>query len=91
MRENITKWLSPPDPSINYNTARDAHYEGTAVWFAQSNTFKDWKASGSLLWIHGKRVFPPPLFFIVPTDRLSSGLWEERTYVCCTTRLTLAE
>ncbi|KAH9025285.1 hypothetical protein EDB85DRAFT_2149877 [Lactarius pseudohatsudake] len=46
---------SPPaDPSINYNAACEAHHEGTAAWCTQSNTFADWKASGSLLWIHGK-------------------------------------
>ncbi|KAH9963654.1 hypothetical protein BJV74DRAFT_799719 [Russula compacta] len=45
---------SPPDPSVNYNTASDAHHEGTALWFTQSNAFKNWKQSGSFLWIHGK-------------------------------------
>jgi hypothetical protein len=51
-------WLSPPDPSINYNTARDAHHHGSATWFTQHHTFQDWRASGSesLLWIHGKRI-----------------------------------
>jgi hypothetical protein len=27
------------------------------MWFTESSTFKDWKESGSLLWIHGKRTF----------------------------------
>ncbi|KAH9025307.1 hypothetical protein EDB85DRAFT_1893942 [Lactarius pseudohatsudake] len=52
------QWMSPQsppaDPSINYNAACEAHHEGTAAWCTQSNTFADWKASGSLLWIHGK-------------------------------------
>ncbi|KAH9055823.1 hypothetical protein EDB83DRAFT_2225148, partial [Lactarius deliciosus] len=48
------QWISAPDPSVNYNVACDAHHEGTAAWCSQGDTFADWKASGSLLWIHGK-------------------------------------
>src|SRR6266436_8884760 len=55
-RQDFVKWLSPPDPSINYNIARETHHKATAVWFTESNTFRDWKKSGSLLWIHGKRT-----------------------------------
>ncbi|KAH9026712.1 hypothetical protein EDB83DRAFT_2184135, partial [Lactarius deliciosus] len=59
-RINFRSWMSPEsppaDPSINYNAACEAHHEGTAAWCTQSNTFADWKASGSLLWIHGKRT-----------------------------------
>ncbi|KAH9983395.1 hypothetical protein BJV74DRAFT_622140 [Russula compacta] len=54
IRRDLQTWLSPPDPSVNYNTASDAHHEGTAAWFTESTTFEDWKTSGSLLWIHGK-------------------------------------
>jgi hypothetical protein len=59
LRESFHQWLSPPDPSINYNTARDAYHDGTAVWFTQGHTFQDWKtsSSGSLFWIHGKRTY----------------------------------
>jgi hypothetical protein len=59
MRQRLHQWLSPPDPSINYNTARDAYQGGTAAWFTQDDTFRDWKASGSgsLLWLHGNRMF----------------------------------
>ncbi|KAI0248526.1 hypothetical protein BJV78DRAFT_789652 [Lactifluus subvellereus] len=55
-RENCQKWLSPPDPSINFNTARKAYHDGTAAWFTRCVTFNRWKADGSenLLWIHGK-------------------------------------
>jgi hypothetical protein len=56
MRQDIEQWLSPVDPFINFNTANEAHYEGTAEWFTQSSVFKSWKDSGSLLWIHGKRI-----------------------------------
>ncbi|KAH9996977.1 hypothetical protein BJV74DRAFT_794986 [Russula compacta] len=56
IRWNLQRWLSPPDSSINYNTACDTRHQGTATWFTESTTFTDWKASGSLLWIHGKRT-----------------------------------
>ncbi|KAH9956740.1 hypothetical protein BC827DRAFT_1385898, partial [Russula dissimulans] len=48
------RWLSPPDPSINHNSARKAHHEGSAEWFLHGNTFPQWKTTiGSLLWIRG--------------------------------------
>ena len=49
-------WLSPPDPSTNYNTARGSHQGGTSEWFTHGSTFEEWIANGSLLWIHGKRM-----------------------------------
>ena len=55
-QENVRRWLSPPDPSTNHNIARRNHLDGTASWFTQSVTLKDWKETGSLLWIHGKRT-----------------------------------
>ena len=56
MRQDLRSWLSPPDPSINFNTASDAHHEGTALWFIQGQAFNNWKESGLLLWLHGKRT-----------------------------------
>ncbi|KAH8977717.1 hypothetical protein EDB92DRAFT_708792 [Lactarius akahatsu] len=53
-RKDLRKWIAPPDPSVNYNTASGAHHEGTAAWCTEGKTLADWKASGSLLWIHGK-------------------------------------
>ena len=55
--EEVQTWLSPPDPTTDHNVARKARLEGTAQWFLQDKRFKTWKAAGSLLWIHGKRVF----------------------------------
>ena len=59
MRKGFQEWLSPADPTINYNTARDTYHDGTAAWFTQSETLARWKEPGSesLLWIHGKRIF----------------------------------
>ncbi|KAH9055852.1 ankyrin repeat-containing domain protein [Lactarius deliciosus] len=54
LRQNLRKWIAPPDPSVNYNTASDAHHKGTAAWCTKGNTLANWRTSGSLLWIHGK-------------------------------------
>ena len=53
----LRAWLSPSDPSTNHNIARKAQYKGTAVWLFQGSIFIEWKSTGSLLWIHGKRAF----------------------------------
>ncbi|KAI0299910.1 hypothetical protein BC826DRAFT_966879 [Russula brevipes] len=29
LRQDLQNWLSPPDPTINFNAASDAHHEGT--------------------------------------------------------------
>ncbi|KAN0129321.1 hypothetical protein V8E53_012805 [Lactarius tabidus] len=54
LRKDHRKWIAPPDPSVNFNTASDAHHEGTAAWCTNGETAVSWKESGSLLWIHGK-------------------------------------
>ncbi|KAF8486223.1 hypothetical protein DFH94DRAFT_175659 [Russula ochroleuca] len=56
LREKIQKWLSPPDPSINHNTACEAHHNGTATWFLEGPIYNNWKTTGSLLWTHGNRT-----------------------------------
>ncbi len=83
MRKDLRNWLSPPDPSVNYNIASDAHHEGTAMWFMESDTFNNWKASDSLLWIYGKRTSPALCSFDLALIDLHfySRLWEECTQV----------
>ncbi|KAH9178440.1 hypothetical protein EDB89DRAFT_2089725, partial [Lactarius sanguifluus] len=54
IEQDVRRWLSPPDPSVNYNTAREAYQEGTASWIFEGSVFKEWELVGSLLWIHGK-------------------------------------
>ncbi|KAH9957799.1 hypothetical protein BC827DRAFT_1137259, partial [Russula dissimulans] len=50
----VQRWLSPPDPFITHDTARNAHHEGSAKWFIDGNTFQQWKMGpGSLLWVYG--------------------------------------
>ena len=56
LRDKLLQWLSPPDPSINHNIASKAHHDGTAEWFFRGSIFSQWKLTGSLLWIHGKRA-----------------------------------
>ncbi|KAH9073566.1 hypothetical protein EDB83DRAFT_82859 [Lactarius deliciosus] len=62
-RQELRRWVSPPDPSTNHNIACDASHKQTADWFFEGNKIKEWKSTGSLLWIHGKRT---PLFLLHP-------------------------
>ena len=58
LRQDLRRWLSPPDPSTNHNIAYNAHHKGTATWFFEGTLYNEWKSTGSesLLWIHGKRA-----------------------------------
>ena len=56
LQKDVQYWLSPPDPSTNQNFVLKARHEGTARWFFESSVLAEWKAKGSLLWIHGKRA-----------------------------------
>ena len=64
-RQELGKWFSSPDPSTNHVILCGAQHQGTANWFFQGSLFEEWKATGSLLWIHGKRMsfnIPRPIF-----------------------------
>ena len=67
LRDEIYKWLSPPDPSTNHTIACDTHRKKTAAWFFQGRIYQEWKSEGSLLWIHGKRSFCSPSH-LIPSD-----------------------
>jgi hypothetical protein len=68
MLRKLQPWLSPPDPSTNYNIGlRDLH-EDTATWFLEDAIFQEWRLNGSLLWIHGKRTSLKTLRSLVPDD-----------------------
>jgi hypothetical protein len=56
LRESTHSWLSPPDPSTNHNIACGTHHKKLATWFFQGGIYQEWKSTGSLLWIHGKRL-----------------------------------
>jgi archaellum component FlaC len=74
LRENIHKWLSPPDPSTNHNIACGTHHKKTATWFFQGSIFQEWKSTGSLLWIHGKRL-SRPLSNLTQSDGILHRSW----------------
>ena len=59
LRESVHKWLSPPDTSMNHNIACGTHHKKTATWFFEGSIFQEWKSTGSLLWVHGKRLLRP--------------------------------
>jgi hypothetical protein len=85
LRKDIRKWITPPDPSINYIVASGAYHEGTAAWCTGGNTLAYWKTSGSLLWIHGKRAYPVAFCVLTTTNYfwLDSWFWEKYSQVCC--------
>ena len=66
LRKDLRKWVAPPDPSVNYNVTTRAHHEGTAAWCTGGNKVADWKSSGSLLWIHGKRTYLITVLVLLP-------------------------
>ena len=51
----IISWLSAPDPSSNYESAREKRQKNTGRWLLESPAFVSWKKSAcSLLWLSGK-------------------------------------
>lgn len=53
-KEKVERWLSPSDPSTNYNKAIQQRQEGTGLWFLQSRAYVQWKTQrDSTLWLHG--------------------------------------
>lgn len=53
-REKIERWLSPPDPSTNYNKALHQRQENSGLWFLKIDAFAKWnKSQNSFLWLHG--------------------------------------
>ena len=59
VRESLGKWVTPSDPSTNHTIACGIQHNGSAQWFFRGGIFSEWKSNGSLLWIHGKRMFFP--------------------------------
>ncbi|KAF3907864.1 hypothetical protein ABW20_dc0107339 [Dactylellina cionopaga] len=54
MQEKIIRWLSPPDPSINYNKALQQRHKGSGRWFLEGKHFEEWKTrQSSFLWLYG--------------------------------------
>jgi hypothetical protein len=93
LRQDLRRWLSPPDPSTNHNIACNAHYEGTATWFFEGSIYQDWKSttSGPLVWIYGKRA-PLSHSCLIPPDKfyMSSRLRQDHSLVRGTISLSVA-
>jgi hypothetical protein len=52
--EKIYQWLAAPDPSGNYQAAREKHEPTTGSWFITGTQFAEWKAKADvLLWTSG--------------------------------------
>ncbi|KAL9607602.1 MAG: hypothetical protein Q9167_007497 [Letrouitia subvulpina] len=50
----IRDWLSAPDPSSNYNAAREKQQPTTGDWFINGSQFAQWKIDDcSFLWLYG--------------------------------------
>jgi hypothetical protein len=50
----IHQWLSPANPSYNYNRALENCQNGTGSWFLESKQFGMWKTDPmSFLWLYG--------------------------------------
>ncbi|KFY92566.1 hypothetical protein V500_04145 [Pseudogymnoascus sp. VKM F-4518 (FW-2643)] len=48
----IRRWLSAPDPSINYWKAIKLRHPDTGLWFLESEAYSKWKRNGSsFLWL----------------------------------------
>jgi Cdc6-like AAA superfamily ATPase len=53
-RDKIDRWLSPSDPSTNYNKALEQRQKGTGQWLLRSSAFQKWQTDRqSFLWLHG--------------------------------------
>jgi hypothetical protein len=94
LRQDLRRWLSPPDPSTNHNIASNAHHEGTATWFFQGTIYHDWKSTTSepLLWVYGKRA---PLSHssltraLLTRSYMCSWLRQDNSLVCVPDSLSL--
>jgi hypothetical protein len=50
----VRKWLSAPDPSMNYQKALKQCQDDTGLWFLECDQYAKWKTDAVLfLWLHG--------------------------------------
>ncbi|KAF2142278.1 uncharacterized protein K452DRAFT_250214 [Aplosporella prunicola CBS 121167] len=53
-QQKVHAWLSPSDPSTNYNKALQQRHQGSGQWFLQSPRYSAWKTErNSFLWLYG--------------------------------------
>jgi Cdc6-like AAA superfamily ATPase len=52
--DKIHRWLSPPDPSTNYQKALEQRQDDTGLWFLESDRYVKWTTdAASFLWLYG--------------------------------------
>ncbi|KAL4984109.1 hypothetical protein BDW68DRAFT_180949 [Aspergillus falconensis] len=51
--ERLRRWLSPVDPSRNFNTALDSLMPGTGNWLLNNKAYKNWKDQKGSIWLYG--------------------------------------
>ncbi|KAG9259042.1 uncharacterized protein F5Z01DRAFT_678895 [Emericellopsis atlantica] len=54
--DKIRQWLSPCDPSTNYNRALSFRFPGTGQWLLDSEAYRNWRtnlSSHAFLWLNG--------------------------------------
>ncbi|KAL6808739.1 pfs domain-containing protein [Trichoderma camerunense] len=52
--QELRRWLSPPNPSENYNNGIKQRHGDSGQWFLQSEEYSSWKSRpNSFLWLQG--------------------------------------
>ena len=84
LQKDARSWISPPDPSKNYNIACEAYQTGTGEWFFQGGVFSQWSSKGTVLWIHGKRARASliSVLWVLTYSLLQSRFGKNYSYVC---------
>lgn len=55
LSSRISTWLSPPDPSSNFEAARKKRQPDTGLWLLEGPIYTKWKQTpSSFLWLYGK-------------------------------------
>ncbi|KFY32241.1 hypothetical protein V493_00374, partial [Pseudogymnoascus sp. VKM F-4281 (FW-2241)] len=50
----IRRWLSPPDPSMNYRKAIKLRQSNTGLWLLEGEVYSKWKRNASsFIWLYG--------------------------------------
>jgi len=73
LQKDVRNWLSPPDPWKNHSLAHKSRHGGTGTWWIEGDSYAEWKFSGSLLWVHGKRQYFALYSFLKLMGKTSSA------------------
>lgn len=53
-QQQLLNWLSAPDPSTNFNRAKNQRHAETGTWFLESEPYSTWQNNPSAsMWLHG--------------------------------------